>query len=357
MLILKEIKKTYEHQPLLNSISFSVGSEVVCLLGASGSGKSTLLRIIAGLEAPDSGRVFLNDQEITHVPVHRRNFGLMFQEYALFPHQSVADNVGFGLRMQRISKPDIAQRVTDALAQVNMQSFANRRVTDLSGGEQQRVALARALAPRPRLLMLDEPLGALDRSLRQQLIQELHQLLHQSGLPTIYVTHDQEEAFGLADRLILLHHGQVEQEGAPEEVFACPRTEWVARFLGLTNLIRGKVVSFQPFLVESVLGIWQTAPPCTDLPGLGSQVALLIRPTAVIEGRVEGHTHQVMGEVMDTIFSGLFYQAVIKTHEEMLLQFVLSRALTPGEQVVLNLAADQVVCLSQTKFTQETGPT
>ncbi len=193
MLTVENIYKTYEDQPLLKGVSFTVGAhESVCLLGASGSGKSTLLRIIAGLESAESGRILWQSQDLKPVPVHRRQFGLMFQDYALFPHRTVAENVAFGLRMQNLPRPEITNRVAEALDQVNLGSFSGRRVTDLSGGEQQRVALARALAPRPRLLMLDEPLGALDRALREQVMEGLRRLLHATGIPAVYVTHDQD---------------------------------------------------------------------------------------------------------------------------------------------------------------------
>ena len=181
-LSLHEITKNYEGKPLLNGISFEVVSgETLCLLGRSGSGKSTLLRIIAGIESADGGSVQWDGEDLGECPTHLRRFGLMFQDYALFPHQNVAENVAFGLRMQGVTRAEIDRRVKAALEQVNMAGFANRRVTDLSGGEQQRVALARALAPAPRLLMLDEPLAALDRALRQQLQQELREVLQRTG--------------------------------------------------------------------------------------------------------------------------------------------------------------------------------
>ncbi|NCP15641.1 ABC transporter ATP-binding protein, partial [bacterium] len=205
MLQLLDISKDYENKPLLRGISFTVtANETVCLLGASGSGKSTLLRIIAGLEPPDQGTVRWEERDLASVPAHLRNFGLVFQDYALFPHLSVFENIAFGLRMQNLPRPEIEQRVREAVAQVNLTGFEKRGVSDLSGGEQQRVALARALAPRPRLLMLDEPLGALDRALRERLQGELRGILHATGVPAIYVTHDQEEAFAIADRVLLL---------------------------------------------------------------------------------------------------------------------------------------------------------
>ncbi|HPO59463.1 MAG TPA: ABC transporter ATP-binding protein, partial [Anaerolineaceae bacterium] len=260
MLEVRDIHKTYEGQPLLRGVSLKVDEgETVCLLGRSGSGKSTLLRIITGLEQPESGDVLWDGASLRGVPVHERNFGLMFQDFALFPHRSVFDNVAFGLRMKHASRAEVEERVMEVLRQVDMQDFARRRVTDLSGGEQQRVALARALAPRPRLLLLDEPLGALDKTLREQLVEELRHLLHVSGTPAVYVTHDQEEAFAVADRLVLLNQGRVEQRGTPAEIYNSPDTPWVARFLGLTNLVPGEVVSSQPLQVRTDLGLFQPA--------------------------------------------------------------------------------------------------
>ena len=182
MLTVKNIKMSYEGEHLLRDVSFTVNpEEVVCLLGASGSGKSTLLRIIAGLVDPEDGDVLWDGKSLTGVPTHERRFGLMFQDYALFPHRNVAENIAFGLRMQNQSKQDVQKRVLEALKTIDMPGFANRKVTELSGGEQQRVALARALAPQPRLLMLDEPLGALDRNLREQLSHELRRILHEQN--------------------------------------------------------------------------------------------------------------------------------------------------------------------------------
>ncbi len=209
MLEVIDIHKSYEDAPLLRGISFTVAAgETVCLLGASGSGKSTLLRIIAGLEAAEEGRICWDGKDLASVPAHRRGFGLVFQDYALFPHLNVVENVAFGLQMLNLPPGQIKARVTEVLDKVNLSEFQDRRVTDLSGGEQQRVALARALAPNPHLLMFDEPLGALDRSLRERLMEELRSILHTTGVPAVYVTHDQEEAFTLADRILLLHAGR-----------------------------------------------------------------------------------------------------------------------------------------------------
>jgi len=242
LLELKHISKAYEGRPLLTNISFRVNAgETVCLLGASGSGKSTLLRMIAGLETPDDGLILFDGMDLVRTPPHRRDFGLVFQDYELFPHLNVFDNVAFGLRMRKISPTEIDKRVAALLEQMNLNGFARRKVTDLSGGEQQRVALGRVLATQPRLLMFDEPLGALDRSLKEDLLKELRTILHKTKIPAIYVTHDQEEAFVIAGRILLLHEGEIVREGTPADIWSNPGSAWAARFLGVGNIVEGIV--------------------------------------------------------------------------------------------------------------------
>jgi thiamine transport system ATP-binding protein len=226
----------------LDGVDLSVADrEVVCVVGPSGSGKSTLLRAIAGLERPSRGRVAWDGRDLAGIPPHRRQFGLMFQDHALFPHRDVLGNVAFGLRMQRRPADDVDARARAALERVGLRGFEHRRVRELSGGEQQRVALARALAPEPRLLMLDEPLGSLDRELRERLAGELRELFLQLGVTALFVTHDQDEAFALADRIVILRAGRVEQVGDAQEVWRHPATAFAARFLGFANLIEGQV--------------------------------------------------------------------------------------------------------------------
>jgi ABC-type Fe3+/spermidine/putrescine transport system ATPase subunit len=244
LLELKHISKSYEDRPLLRDISFTVkAGETVCLLGASGSGKSTLLRIIAGLEIVDGGTVLFNGRDLAQVPPHARGFGMVFQDYSLFPHLNVFDNVAFGLRMKGTGRREIKERVANLLVQVNLNGFENRKVSELSGGEQQRVALARALAPEPRLMMFDEPLGALDRTLKENLQDQLREVLRRAKIPAIYVTHDQEEAFSIGDRILLLHQGQIIRQGTPEEIWSRPGSAWAARFLGVGNIIEGVALS------------------------------------------------------------------------------------------------------------------
>ncbi|MBZ9640307.1 ABC transporter ATP-binding protein [Streptomyces sp. PSKA30] len=215
--------------------------EVVCVLGPSGSGKSTLLRAVAGLQPLDAGRVVLDGRNQAGVPAHRRGVGLMFQDHQLFPQRDVGGNVAFGLRMHGASKRQQDERVRELLELVGLPGAARRAVAALSGGEQQRVALARALAPRPRLLMLDEPLGQLDRSLRERLVVELRELFGRLGTTVLAVTHDQGEAFALADRVVVMRDGRIAQSGTPLEVWQRPADEFVARFLGFDNVVAATV--------------------------------------------------------------------------------------------------------------------
>jgi spermidine/putrescine transport system ATP-binding protein len=345
MLEVRNIWKNYESQPLLCGVSFSVqAGETVCLLGSSGSGKSTLLRIISGLEPAEAGQVFWQGRDVSGIPVYQRNFGLMFQEYALFPHRSVAENVAFGLRMQGVNRAEINMRVAEALDLVNMASFSRRRVTDLSGGEQQRVALARALAPRPRLLMLDEPLGSLDRTLKEDVKEEIRQLLHTSGIPAIYVTHDQEEAFAIADRLILLNQGRIEQSGSPVEVYTWPVSAWVAQFLGLSNLVSGKVVGIDPLRVQTDLGVFQGVWGVPGQPQPGRLGKLLLRPTAARLAKdfsgPEGNC--LRGIVLDSVFRGMGFRIILQCANGQHFSFQMGTALSVGQEIVLTLAEEDL---------------
>jgi putative spermidine/putrescine transport system ATP-binding protein len=228
--------------------------EFFSLLGPSGCGKTTSLRMIAGFELPDSGRVHVAGKDITDLPVHRRDMGMVFQSYALFPHRTVAQNVAFGLRMRDVPKPDIERRVKAALAQVALTGLEDRRPGQLSGGQQQRVALARALVVEPRVLLCDEPLGALDRKLRQQMQFELKELQRRLGVTLVFVTHDQEEALAMSDRIAVMNKGKVEQVGAPTEIYERPRTRFVADFIGEINLLDdgGKPRALRPEKIRLV---------------------------------------------------------------------------------------------------------
>jgi putative spermidine/putrescine transport system ATP-binding protein len=239
---LERVEKSFDGRTrVVDRIDLSVApGEFFALLGPSGCGKTTTLRMIAGFEAPDGGRITVGGQDVTHMPVHKRDMGMIFQSYALFPHRSVAENVAFGLRMRSLDKGEIKQRVAQALRQVALEGYEERRPAQLSGGQQQRVALARAIVIRPRVLLCDEPLAALDRKLRQSMQFELKQLQQQLGVTLIFVTHDQEEAMTVSDRIAVMNAGRIDQIGSPAEIYNRPRTRFVSDFIGEINLFDGE---------------------------------------------------------------------------------------------------------------------
>jgi putative spermidine/putrescine transport system ATP-binding protein len=262
------------------SLSIEPGS-MVALLGPSGCGKTTTLRMIAGLVEPSAGEIFLDERPITGVPVHRRNIGMLFQNYALFPHMNVAENIAFGLETRGIRRAAAAERVAGALRLVQLPEHSDRMPAQLSGGQQQRVALARALVVEPALLLLDEPLGALDKALRQSMQVELRALQRRLGVTTVMVTHDQDEALTMADRIVIMRDGWIEQVGTPAEVYQRPVSRFVAGFLGASNFLRGRVVGgcHGSILVDVPRG------PAVSIPAtrpIGSEVTVALRPEAVV---------------------------------------------------------------------------
>ena len=243
-LSVEQLTVRYGDTVAVDAVDLEVATgEVMCVLGPSGCGKSTLLRCVTGLVPMDEGTVRWDGHDLAGTPVHRRRFGLMFQDHALFPHANVARNVAFGLRMAKVPRVDATRRVDELLEMVGLQGFGQRAIDELSGGEQQRVALARALAPDPRLLLLDEPLGALDRGLRDRLVADLRDLFDRLQTTVLYVTHDQDEALTIADRLAVMREGRIVQVGTPIEVWRRPADEFVARFLGATNVLRAPVAA------------------------------------------------------------------------------------------------------------------
>ncbi|NNN36242.1 ABC transporter ATP-binding protein [Streptomyces sp. S3(2020)] len=282
LLSLKGATVRFGGRAVLDGVDLSVAEhEIVCVLGPSGSGKSTLLRAVAGLQHLDEGRVSLDGRDQAGVAAHRRGVGLMFQDHQLFPQRDVGGNVAFGLRMHGASRTEQDSRVRELLDLVGLPGAGRRAVASLSGGEQQRVALARALAPRPRLLMLDEPLGQLDRSLRERLVVELRELFGRLGTTVLAVTHDQGEAFALADRVVVMRDGRIAQSGTPLEVWQRPANEFVARFLGFENVVEGVVGG------EAADTPWGKLPvPVDAAQGLRG---LLVRPAGVrLTGADEG---------------------------------------------------------------------
>jgi ABC-type Fe3+/spermidine/putrescine transport system ATPase subunit len=345
LLEILDLRKTYPDGWTLHGISFAVDEgENLCLLGPSGCGKTTLLRLIAGLEASDGGHVLVGGEDVTQASPHLRGFGLMFQEYALFPHKDVFGNVAFGLRMQRLSREKAAARVAEVLDLVGLAGFERRDVNQLSGGERQRVALARSLAPQPRLLMLDEPLGALDRALRERLMDELPDILRRAGATAIIVTHDQEEAFALADRVVLMQAGRVVQIGMPEEVYRRPASAWAAHFLGLTNLLDAHV--YGPGQVETSVGVLHVGGMPLDAWDAGAQVQLLIRPEAAQMEEVG--PNRLVGVVMERSFRGENYRLVLRHRDGVELTFNFPASVgvpAPGESIVISLSPGALMLL------------
>jgi ABC-type Fe3+/spermidine/putrescine transport system ATPase subunit len=267
---LENVTKTFDGRVVaVDGVTLDIAAgEFFSLLGPSGCGKTTSLRMIAGFELPDSGRVHVAGRDITDLPVHKRDMGMVFQSYALFPHRTVAENVAFGLRMREVPRPEIERRVKAALAQVALTGLEERKPGQLSGGQQQRVALARALVVEPPVLLCDEPLGALDRKLRQQMQFELKELQKRLGVTLVFVTHDQEEALAMSDRIAVMNHGRVEQVGAPTEIYERPRTRFVADFIGEINIVeeggrpralRPEKIRLVPAAEARVAGVVETA--------------------------------------------------------------------------------------------------
>src|SRR5579863_4355962 len=266
LLAIRNVAKSFGKNPVLRDISLQIAEgEFLTVLGESGSGKTTLLRIIAGFESANSGEVLMEGERLDLLPPYRRRVNTVFQHYALFPHLSVEENVGYGLRVAKLPKDEIAARVTQALAMVKMTAFARSKPAKISGGQQQRIALARALVNRPRLLLLDEPLSALDANLRRQMQVELKSLQREVGISFIFVTHDQEEAMVMSDRIALLRSGELEQVATPREIYGHPATAYAAQFIGHTNLLKGEVRAGN---VRCGLLTWPVALP--DGPGLFS---------------------------------------------------------------------------------------
>ena len=359
LLQVTSVSKSFASTPVLRDVSFHADEgEIVCLLGPSGCGKTTLLRIIAGLETADRGNVTFEGRPLDGVLVHRRGFGLMFQDFALFPHKDVAANVAFGLRMQGLPRAQVEARVVEMLDLVGLVGYERRRVYDLSGGEQQRVALARSLAPDPRLLMLDEPLGSLDRALREELLNELRAILKGVGVTALYVTHDQQEAFAVADRVVILRQGRIVQQGAPQAVYRRPASAWVARFLGLTNLVPARVVSLEPLQVDTPLGHF--TPPAAEPVAAGQQVRLLIRPEAA---RLAADCPPESGIALEgTVHAGSFrggyYRIVVQHASGLELAFELISDAdglpAPGESISLALRPEATSLLLEEPGERET---
>ncbi|WP_163340378.1 ABC transporter ATP-binding protein [Desulfopila sp. IMCC35008] len=347
MIEVKKLSNRYEGKLLLREVEFSLSrGEILCLLGPSGSGKTTLLRLLAGLETEFSGTISCDGQDLRGVPPHKRNFGMMFQEYALFPHKDVYSNVAFGLEMQKKDAGEQSEIVNRILTTVGLGSLGHRMVDELSGGERQRVALARSLAPKPRLLLLDEPLGSLDRELRDRLTVEIRTILKSFDVTAVFVTHDQAEAFAIADRVAILKDGCLEQVDTPEEIYRHPANETVATFLGFKNIVSGEI-SADAFFRNRDLEI-NLAGILRSQPGPGR---LLIRPEGAriaVTGEEEQLT--INGTVASRQFQGSCYRLSVVRGETRLVFDLPIDPVPPqeGEKVALHVNPSALVILVST---------
>jgi ABC-type Fe3+/spermidine/putrescine transport system ATPase subunit len=324
---IENVNKSFGTNHVLKDISFEgKEGEILAILGPSGCGKSTLLNLIAGLENLDSGRVLWNEHDLAEVPVYKRGFGLMFQDYALFPHMNVNKNVAFGLEMEKLPEVEINEKVRSALDLVSLEGFGERDVNQLSGGEQQRVALARSIVPQPRLLMLDEPLGSLDRALRERLLKDLKKILRSTSQTAIYVTHDQEEAFTIADRVVVMNEGRIVQIGTPIEIYNQPASLFVARFLGMKNIFSVDVINGEIMLPIGKIKV--------DKKYSGI-IHALIRPETF--SLAPDHKSSVSGKLVSNQFMGELTKIEIVIKKETISITLISTDILPeiGETVTL----------------------
>jgi spermidine/putrescine transport system ATP-binding protein len=362
LLELRDVRKSFGSVQAVAGVSGRFpGGEYVCILGPSGCGKTTLLRIVAGFEDPSGGDVLLNGASLSGVPPERRDVNVVFQSYALFPHLTVRENVAFGPRMKRLPAPEIEERVKGALQLVRMETLGGRYPRQLSGGQQQRVALARALVNRPRLLLLDEPLSALDRSLRLEMQEELRTVQRGTGVTFLHVTHDQGEALSLADRLVVMRGGRFEQVGPPRELYHRPCNRFVAEFLGASNLLEGTVD--EPGVVRTSGGLLLQV----DDAFLPERVLLSVRPECVqVEVDESGASappapiadrpNTFRGRVEGASFSGASVECrvVVEGHELRVTLRGRARAREPrvGDTVLVSLPPEEVVMLAPEDATQ-----
>jgi spermidine/putrescine transport system ATP-binding protein len=361
--VLVDLVKRFADVTAVAGINLDMPSgEFFSLLGPSGCGKTTTLRMIAGFERPDEGQILLDGVDMAQTPPHKRNVNTVFQNYALFPHLTVAENVGFGLRYKDVSKQEARKRVSDALALVRLEGMERRRPSQLSGGQQQRVALARALILNPAVLLLDEPLGALDAKLRKALQIELKALQEEIGITFIYVTHDQEEALTMSDRLAVMSNGRVEQVGSPSEVYEEPSTTYVADFLGVSNLMSAHAVGTGSLSSARLrLGEFELAASQGDLDAVGD-VKVVIRPERVrLEESGTTGANRVPGMVERVVYVGSIMQVFVHLAPGQTLQAWVQNQgegvpYVQGHPVAVHLPADALRVLIDTSGEDASEP-
>ena len=355
------VAKSYDRATLvIPDLSFEVGrGEFLTLLGPSGSGKTTTLMMLAGFEAPDRGRILVEGRDIVRVPAHKRNIGVVFQSYALFPHLTVAQNVAFPLSVRGRPRAEIAERVTSALAMVRLEGLADRRPAQLSGGQQQRVALARALVFQPKLVLMDEPLGALDKQLRTELQAEIRRLHRELGVTIVYVTHDQEEALALSDRIAVFNEGRIRQIGPPQTLYDHPRDPFVASFIGENNRLEGEVVGRDEdgrLAVRLAEGAVVWAEP-VDVPPSTRRVLLSVRPERIALAHAEAEdfgAEALAASVVETVFLGDHVRVRVRLADGSLVTvkrpaYALDARLKPGARVALAWSAKHAIAFPADK--------
>lgn len=319
--------------------------EFYSLLGSSGSGKTTTLRLIGGFEIPEQGRVWIGGEDVTTLPPYRRNVHTVFQSYALFPHLTVAENIAYPLRIAKVARGEIAPQVTEALKMFRIEGLGDRRPSQLSGGQQQRVALARALINRPKVLLLDEPLSALDAKIREEVRQELRDLQRQTNLTFIYVTHDQAEAMALSDRIAVMHNGQVQQVGTPTQIYDRPTLLFVAQFIGKANLLSGTVLASDAEITSVLVNGVELAIASTTVLPVQSTVMVMVRPERIQLNPADSTDNQIGGKIVETTYVGQLLEIQIDTAIGRLRVVQLSGQAIGGEALTLGWNASDCVVI------------
>lgn len=355
---LTNIRKTFDQTVAVEDVSIEVSAgSLFFLLGSSGCGKTTILRMIAGFVQPTAGRIFFGDRDVTELSPEKRNAGMVFQNYALWPHMTVSQNVGFGLDVRRMPSAEKKNRIGESLELVRMSQYADRLPNQLSGGQQQRVALARAIAFRPDLLLLDEPLSNLDAKLRLEMRSEIRRISHELRITMIYVTHDQHEALSLADQIAVMSAGKIEQLGAPRDIYQRPRTRFVAEFIGETNFVLGEIQG-----VRDPIGFAEVRTPIATMRALvpstkkvGDRITLSIRPEAITIDHAsavsnpQSCTTIVLGKCLESTYLGASAQHLVDVNGQLIKVFEVNpnSSSFAGKQVRLSIITDQVIGLEE----------
>ncbi|HIW42341.1 MAG TPA: polyamine ABC transporter ATP-binding protein [Candidatus Mediterraneibacter vanvlietii] len=331
---LKDIKKVFDDTVVVDNFNLTVKKgEFVTFLGPSGCGKTTTLRMIAGFEFPTEGEILLNGEDISHIPPNLRPINTVFQRYALFPHLNVYENVAFGLNLKRLPKSVISEKVKHVLEVVDLEGFEKRQISTLSGGQQQRIAIARAIVNEPDILLLDEPLGALDLKMRKEMQLELKSMHERLGITFIYVTHDQEEALTMSDKVVVMSDGMIQQIGTPEEIYNEPKNAFVADFIGESNIFEGRMAA------SMTVEFCKAQFPCVDNVPKDTRVDVVVRPEDVVITRPEDG--QIRGVVDSAVFKGMYYEiTAISGENEVVIQTTKSAQL--GQEIGMRIAPDDI---------------